>query len=42
LSLFIANAFSIKLNKHQSIKKFYKRFWWFFFAEYLLYMIVYL
>lgn len=39
--LFLANTFSIKLDKHHSIKKFYKRFWWFFFAEYALYWIAY-
>ena len=41
LGLFIINAFSIRLNEHQSIKKFYKRFWWFFFAEYALYLLAY-
>lgn len=41
LLLFIVNAFSIKLTKHTSIQKFYKRFWWFFFAEYLLYLLAY-
>jgi homogentisate phytyltransferase/homogentisate geranylgeranyltransferase len=41
LLLFISNAISINLNKHSSIQKFYKRFWWFFFAEYLLYLIAY-
>ncbi len=41
LGLFIINAFSIRLNEHQSIKKFYKRFWWFFFAEYALYLFAY-
>ncbi|MFM9946044.1 MAG: homogentisate phytyltransferase [Bacteroidia bacterium] len=40
--LFIGNAFSIKLNQHQSLKIFYKRFWWFFFAEYLLYLMAYI
>lgn len=39
--LFVMNAFSISLETHQSIKLFYKRFWWFFFAEYLLYLIAY-
>lgn len=42
LVLFMVNAISIDLNKHSSIQKFYKRFWWFFFAEYLLYLIAYL
>lgn len=41
LALFIINALSINLNQHSSIQKFYKRFWWFFFAEYLLYLIAY-
>ena len=41
LGLFIINAFSIRLNKHESIKKFYKRFWWFFFAEYALYLLAF-
>ncbi len=41
LGLFIINAFSIRLDEHQSIKKFYKRFWWFFFAEYALYLLAY-
>ena len=42
LILFIINSLTIKLADHQSVKKFYKRFWWFFFAEYLLYLIAYL
>ena len=29
-------------NIHESIKKYYKRFWWFFFAEYLIYLFAYL
>lgn len=36
--LFILNSFSIQLNINDSIRKYYKRFWWFFFAEYLLYL----
>ena len=39
--LFIINAFSIRLGEHQSIKKFYIRFWWFFFAEYVVYLLAY-
>jgi len=39
--LFLANAFSIRLNDHQSVKKFYARFWWFFFLEYVLYLVAY-
>lgn len=38
---FILNAFSVNINKQSSIQFFYKRFWWFFFAEYLLYLIAY-
>jgi homogentisate phytyltransferase/homogentisate geranylgeranyltransferase len=41
LLLFIFNAFSIRINQHSSVQQFYKRFWWFFFAEYLLYLIAY-
>lgn len=41
LALFIVNGFSIRLDEHHSIKKFYKRFWWFFFAEYMLYLLAY-
>ena len=41
LGLFIINAFSIRLSEHESIKKFYMRFWWFFFAEYALYLLAY-
>ena len=40
--LFVVNAFSVKLNEHQSLKKFYQRFWWFFFAEYILYLLAYI
>jgi homogentisate phytyltransferase/homogentisate geranylgeranyltransferase len=41
LGFFIINAFSIRLSEHRSIKKFYSRFWWFFFAEYVLYLLAY-
>lgn len=41
LGLFVLNAFSIQLTAIASIRKFYVRFWWFFFAEYLLYLIAY-
>lgn len=41
LGLFIFNAVSIKSTRHFSFKTFYKRFWWFFFAEYLLYLLSY-
>ena len=40
-ALFILNSFSIKLREHNSLKQFYRRFWIFFFAEYLLYLAVY-
>jgi len=40
--MFILNSLSMNLNLHQSIKKYYQRFWWFFFAEYLLYLFAYL
>ncbi len=40
--LFAINAFFVNLNEHQSLKKFYKRFWWFFFAEYILYLVAYI
>ena len=42
LVLFILNSFTVNLKNDTSVKKFYKRFWWFFFAEYLLYLIAYL
>ncbi|HCS19285.1 MAG TPA: homogentisate phytyltransferase [Bacteroidetes bacterium] len=38
---FILNALSIRPGELQSIKKFYKRFWWFFFAEYAVYLLAY-
>jgi homogentisate phytyltransferase/homogentisate geranylgeranyltransferase len=38
--LFILNALVLRL-RHGSIQKFYLRFWWFFFAEYLLYLSAY-
>jgi homogentisate phytyltransferase / homogentisate geranylgeranyltransferase len=39
--LFVVNAFSIRLDQYRSINRFYMRFWWFFFAEYMLYMVGY-
>ena len=39
--LFIINAFYVKLSRHESVKKFYTRFWWFFFAEYAVYLFAY-
>lgn len=41
LALFLVNAFSVKLREHSSIKNFYRRFWWFFFAEYVVYLVAY-
>jgi len=40
--LFLANAAFLKAGKVGSVRRFYQRFWWFFFAEYLLYLIAYL
>lgn len=42
LVLFMLNSLSVKLNFHASVRNFYKRFWLFFFAEYLLYFIAYI
>lgn len=42
LLLFIANAWHTNLAQPYSVIKFYKRFWWFFFAEYALYLMAYL
>jgi len=42
LILFVLNSFTIDLKKHSSIKKFYTRFWLFFFAEYMLFLLAYL
>jgi homogentisate phytyltransferase/homogentisate geranylgeranyltransferase len=42
LLLFIINSLTINLTNHESVKIFYKRFWWFFFAEYLIYLVAYL
>jgi 4-hydroxybenzoate polyprenyltransferase len=41
LLLFVVNALSIKLADQTAVRKFYKRFWYFFFAEYLLYLLAY-
>lgn len=38
---FCINALSIRLGDPRSVKKFYKRFWWFFFAEYAVYLLAY-
>ena len=40
--LFVINSLSTRLQDRDSINKFYKRFWLFFFAEYVLYMLAYL
>lgn len=40
--LFLVNSFSIDLRNSLSLKRFYKRFWLFFFAEYALYFFTYL
>ncbi len=39
--LFITHSFSIRVTQHKSLARFYKRFWLFFFAEYLLYLVAY-
>lgn len=40
--LFVINSYSINLNEKKSTVNFYKRFWFFFFAEYLLYFFAFL
>ena len=40
--LFLVNATTMRLGQHASMRTFYARFWWFFFAEYVLYLIAYL
>jgi homogentisate phytyltransferase/homogentisate geranylgeranyltransferase len=40
--LFVANSFSVRITEHRSLTRFYKRFWLFFFAEYVLYLVAYL
>lgn len=40
--LFVTNAIFVKINEHHSLRNFYKRFWWFFFAEYILYLAAYI
>ncbi|MDQ3016205.1 MAG: homogentisate phytyltransferase [Bacteroidota bacterium] len=42
LVLFVLNSFTIKLASHASVQRFYKRFWGFFFAEYMLFLIAYI
>lgn len=41
-SLFVANAAALRMDDPHSVRAFYVRFWWFFFAEYLLYLVAYL
>jgi homogentisate phytyltransferase / homogentisate geranylgeranyltransferase len=38
LVFFLLNSFSVKLDEANSVQKFYKRFWLFFFMEYLLFL----
>lgn len=40
--LFVLNSFTLDFKKHSSINNFYKRFWLFFFGEYLLFLLAYL
>jgi homogentisate phytyltransferase/homogentisate geranylgeranyltransferase len=42
LVLFILNSFSIRFESSTSVQRFYKRFWWFFFAEYIIYLLAYI
>ncbi len=42
LILFLLSSALVRLDSQVSVKSFYKRFWLFFFAEYLLYMTAYL
>ncbi len=39
--LFLINAFTIRLHDPLSVRTFYMRFWYFFFGEYLLYILAY-
>jgi homogentisate phytyltransferase / homogentisate geranylgeranyltransferase len=39
--LFVINSCAVSLSDPDSVRSFYKRFWIFFFAEYLLYMVAY-
>lgn len=41
LVLFIVNALSIDLQDRDCVRKFYRRFWFFFFGEYVVYFIAY-
>jgi homogentisate phytyltransferase/homogentisate geranylgeranyltransferase len=42
LLLFLLHGLTANLSEHEAVQKFYKRFWVFFFAEYLLYLVAYL
>lgn len=42
LLLFLWNALGLRSDKPDTHKRFYIRFWWFFFAEYGLYLVAYL
>ena len=39
---FMVNMLSVRLDRTESVKRFYTRFWVFFFAEYILFLIAYL
>ncbi len=41
-ALFVLNAASIRLRDPGSVRSYYTRFWWFFFAEYVVYLVAYL
>ncbi len=41
VALFITILFFVDLADQRSVKNFYKRFWWFLFAEYALYLFAY-
>lgn len=41
LGLFLVNARMVRLGDSRSVRLFYTRFWWFFFAEYVLYLLAY-
>ncbi len=40
-TLFLVNAASLLIGRDRSVKRFYMRFWMFFFAEYVLYLMAY-
>lgn len=42
LMAFLLHLMSAKLTDKECMSKFYKRFWWFFFAEYVLYFIAFI